>query len=161
MRIQDVALLVIGIAAPTAATLGQQADEVGVIRVATAFVRDSIAKGRVVIDPALYRGSVGITTIVADAAAAQSGAERGRIDDLAQCPVDASPRQLWNCTLPKGVTVITFGKPAFAGDGATVTLVVVQSPSPGAMAATEMRLELARGSGGRWTLQRRRTVGAS
>jgi hypothetical protein len=161
MRIQDIPLLVLGIAAPAAATLGQQADEVGAVRVATAFVRDSIAKGRIVIDPALYRGTIGITTPVADAAAAQSGAERGRFGDLAQCPVDAPTGQLWNCTLPKGVTVITFGKPKFAGAGATVTLVVVQSTSPGAMTTTEMRLELARVSDGRWALQRRRTVGAS
>lgn len=161
MQTQKIALLVIGLVTRAASTAGQEANEVAVIRAAAKFVRDSIANGRIVIDPTLYRGRLGITTAVANEAASQSGATLGRVADLAQCPSTSVPGQVWNCTLPRDVTVVTFSKPVFSAGGATVTLALARSVSPGSITGSEIRLELVHRPTGQWVLRRVEAIGAS
>jgi regulator of extracellular matrix RemA (YlzA/DUF370 family) len=147
-------LVVVAVLMPCAAGAQRvESDDVGVIRVTTEFYRDSLRKGRIVIDAdSPNRRGPAISTAVVDQVVQATRASKGRLNDLMDCTKGTGRRA---CVMrDESAVVLTFSQPVIRDDTATVSVSSVYSPVPGRVEGVEEELTLVKRANGQWRVER-------
>ena len=157
-RVNSVVLLAVLVPIVAGAQRVSSAD-VGVIRATTEFYRDSLRKGRIVIDAdSRNRRGPAISAALVDQVVQMTGASKGRLSDLMDC--QGTGRRA--CVMrDESAVVLTFSQPVIRNNTATVSVTSVYSPVPGRMEDVEEELTLIRQSNGQWRVQTVVTRGMS
>ena len=166
MAIQNHWSLLVAMALPAAVGAQQRdRDEVGVVRAAIEYYRDTRVKGPLVIDPtSVLRRGPAVDPAVVDEAANAARTKKGPAADYIACEdsVDmAKQRKHRVCTMRNDVkAIVTFSELSIRDN--TATLVAVYSTvRSGRSTLAEDVLTVIRGTNGRWQVQSAVVHGAS
>lgn len=163
MHISIAILIALVVAALPNASTAQQPDEVGVIRAAALFVRDSLGRRPLVIHADYYRTRQALNRNVADQVAGQLGMARGRVREMVRCRLpDKAGARREVCTMRgDNATIVALSQPAIRDDSAELHLTYIFIDDKGHMRGESLRMTLSRSRPGDWRVERAEVTGAS
>jgi hypothetical protein len=129
-----------------------ESDDVGVIRATTEFYRDSLRKGRIVIDAdSPNRRGPAVSAALVDQVVRTTRASRGHLSDVMECK--GTGRRA--CVMrDESAVVLTFSQPVVRDDTATVDVSSVYAPVPGRVEGTDEKVTLIKRANGQWQVER-------
>jgi hypothetical protein len=146
----------------------QQPDEVGIVRAATLFVRDSLGSrlslGRlpIVIDAEFRRNRPALNPVVADQLAAQLRKRRGRVKDMVHCALPDTPGARHEvCTMRGGnATIVALSQPTVRNGSAELDLTYIFLDDRGRVRGESLSMIMTRSGSGPWRVERADVTGA-